>query len=89
MSVSRCRLPLDRSVRQALVDAVKLKLPPGQPMTIDTLEAAAVQLLRELGPQLLEDTMQGVDADPKKGAHPGVVAAPRTSKASARARSSR
>jgi hypothetical protein len=89
MIPTRPRLPLDHAVRHALVEAVKLKLPPGQPMTIDTLEAAAVQLLRELGPQLLEDVIAGVEADPKKGALPAAVASPRTSKACARAHSSR
>ena len=81
MSRSRPRLPLDRSVREALVAALKLKLPPGQPMTIDTLEAATGQLLRELGPQLMEDAIQGVDADPKKGALPSAATSPPSSKA--------
>jgi len=68
MSPSRSRLPLDRSVREALVAALKLKLPPGQPLTIDAIEEATTLLLRELGPQVMEDLIQGVEEDPKKGA---------------------
>ena len=61
MPLSRSRLPLDRSVREALRDALKLKLPPGQPMTIDAIEEATTQLLRELGSQLMEDLIQGIE----------------------------
>ena len=86
MSPSRPRLPLERSVREALVEALKLKLPPGQPMTIDALEAATGQLLRELGPQLMEDVIQGVEADPKKGALPAAATARPPSKGSKPAR---
>jgi len=86
MSPSRPRLPLERSVRQALVDVLQLKLPPGQPMTIDALEAATGQLLRELGPQLMEDVIHGVEADPKKGALPSAATPPRSSKGLKRAR---
>ena len=80
MPLSRSRLPLDRSVREALRDALKLKLPPGQPMTIDAIEEATTQLLRELGPQLMEDLIQGVEETPKKGALPSAAATPRSSK---------
>ena len=89
MSPSRSRLPLERSVREALVDVLKLKLPPGQPMTIDAIEAATAQLLRELGPQLMEDLIQGVDDDPKKGALPSAADTPRSTKGSRRGRSPR
>ena len=80
MSPSRSRLPLDRSVREALLDALKLKLPPGQPMTIDAIEEATTQLLRELGPQLMEDLIQGVEETPKKGALPSAAVTPQNSK---------
>ena len=89
MSPSRSRLPLERSVREALLEALKLKMPPGQPMTIDTIEAATTQLLRELGPQLMEDLIQGVEQDPKKGALPSAAVAPRNTKGCSRARSKR
>ena len=45
----------------------------GQPLTIDAIEAATTQLLRELGPQLMEDLIQGVEQDPKKGALPSAA----------------
>lgn len=86
MPASRPRLPLDRAVRLALVEALKLKLPPGQPLTIDTLEAATSQLLRELGPQLMEDVIQGVDSPAKKGALPGAVTTRPSAKGSKPAR---
>lgn len=87
MSPSRSRLPLDRSVREALVDALKLKLPPGQPLTIDAIEEATTLLLRELGPQVMEDLIHGVAADPKKGALPSAAATRPSSKASKPGRS--
>ena len=80
MSPSRSRLPLDRSVREALVAALKLKLPPGQPMTIDAIEEATTLLLRDLGPQVMEDVIQGIEETPKKGGLPSAVATPRHSK---------
>ena len=89
MSPSRSRLPLERSTREALLEALKLKLPPGQPMTIDAIEAATAQLLRELGPQLMEDLIQGVEQDPKKGALPSAAVAPPTTKGCNRGRSKR
>ena len=89
MPTFRPRLPLERSVREALVDMLKLKLPPWQPMTIDAIEAATAQLLRELGPQLMEDLIQGVDEDLKKGALPSAADTPRRAKGSRRGRSPR
>ncbi|MFZ4397352.1 MAG: hypothetical protein ACOYOU_17195 [Kiritimatiellia bacterium] len=86
MSASRSRLPLDRAVREALVDALKLKLPPGQPLTIDALEAATGQLLRELGPQLMEEVIQGGETAPKKGALLSAATARPPSKGPTRAR---
>jgi len=89
MSPSRPRLPLEQSVREALLDALKLKLPPGQPLTIDAIEAATTQLMRELAPQLMEDLIQGVAPDPKKGALRGAAVAPPNSKGCRRGRSPR
>lgn len=89
MSPSRPRLPLDHAVREALVDALKLKLPPGQPATLAQIEAATVQLLRELGPQLMEDVIQGVADDPKKGALPAAAGTPPSTKGCRRGRSPR
>ena len=80
MSPSRSRLHLDRSVRQALLDALKLKLPLGEPMTIDAIEEATTKLLRELGPQLMEDLIQGIEETPKKGGLPSAAATPPHSK---------
>jgi|GEM_PF-6515391 len=80
MSPSHSRLPLDRSIREALVAALKLKMPPGQPMTIDVIEEATTLLLRDLGPQIMEDCIQGVEETPKKGGLLSAVAAPRRTK---------
>jgi len=81
MSPSRSRLPIHQSVREGLLDALKLKLPPGQPMTIDAIEEAMTQLVRELAPQVMEDLIHGVEDDPKKGALPSAAATRRSSKA--------
>jgi hypothetical protein len=89
MSPSSSRPALPRALREALADLVKLKLPPGKAPTLDDYEAAAVQVLQELGPTLLEDAIQGIEADPKKGALPGAAAAPCSTKSSSRGRSSR
>lgn len=89
MSPSPSRPALPRALREALADLVKLKLPPGHVPTLDDYEAATVQVLQELGPTLLEDAIQGIDADPKKGALPGAVAVPCSSKRSPRGRCSR
>jgi hypothetical protein len=70
-SSSRLRLPSD--IREALRAAVLMKLPPGTPQTLDAIERATAHVLRELGPLLMEDVMQGVDTDPKKGALPSVA----------------
>lgn len=80
MSPLSSGLHLEKHVRQALVDALQLKLPPGPTPTLDQLETAAVHLLRELGPQLLQDAIQGVEEDPKKGALLGAVGTRRNSK---------
>ena len=91
MSTSHARRPrvsLEAGLRHALVDLLKLKLPPGREPTLDDYEAATVHLLRELGPQLLEDAIQGVDSDAKKGGLLlGAADARPTLKATARARS--
>ena len=85
MSRILSRLPLDASTRRALVEALKLKLPPGQPMTLEAVETATVQLLRELGPQLMEEVLQGVETDSKKGALFGAAATRRGAKGRSRA----
>jgi len=89
MSPSFSRLPLERSVREALVAALQLKLPPGQPAPLDAIEAATVQLMHEIGLQLMEDVMAGVEPDPKKGALPSAVATRPSSKTSKRGPSRR
>ena len=89
MSKSSLRLPMERSLREALVEALKLKLPPGQQMTIDALESATTQLFRELGPQLLEDVIQGIEQDPKKGALPTAADMPHNIKGYTRGHSKR
>jgi hypothetical protein len=82
MSASSSRLRLSTDLREALRGAVLLKLPPGSPRTLDAIERATAQFLRELGPQLMEDVIEGVDMDPKKGALPSVAISPPTIKAS-------
>jgi hypothetical protein len=86
MPTHRPRLPLAPATREALVEALKLKLPPGQPLTIDALEAATGQLLRELGPQLMEDVLHGVETAPKKGALLSAADSPRRLKGAKPAR---
>jgi len=76
-------------VREALLDALKLKLPPGQPLTIDAIEAATTQLMRELAPQLMEDLIQGIEQDPKKGALPAAAGVPPKTKGRSHGRSPR
>jgi len=87
MSPSLSRLPLDRSVRAALQAALQLKLPPGQSPSIEAIETATGQLLHELGPQLIEDCIQGIEEDPKKGALLAAAGSPPASKRSPTARS--
>jgi len=71
MSQYHTRPTLDRPVREALVAALKLKLPPGHPPTLDAIEAATTLLLRELGPQVMADLIHGVEEeDPQKGRSP-------------------
>ncbi len=89
MSDSSSRLRLSTDLREALREAVLLKFPPGSPPTLDVIERATAQFLRELGPQLMEDIIAGVDTDPKKGALPSVAISPPSIKASSRARSPR
>ena len=89
MSDSSSRLRLSKDVREALREAVLLTLPPGSPPTLDAIERATAHVLRELGPQLMGDVMDGVDTDPKKGALPSVATSPPSIKASSIARSPR
>jgi hypothetical protein len=49
---------LSPDLQTALLGLVRQQLPPGQPVTLDTAEAAVVQLLRQLGPDLLSTTLQ-------------------------------
>lgn len=49
---------LSPEVQSALLTLVHQQLPSGQPVTLDTAEAAVVQLLRQLGPDLLATTLQ-------------------------------
>jgi hypothetical protein len=76
MSTSSSRLPMSASLRKELSEAIRLKIPPGSPHTLDAIEQATAQFLRELGPQLMEDVIEGVDTDPKKGALPSVAISP-------------
>lgn len=64
---------LTPEMRAALRELLVLKLPPGQPRTLEAIETATVQLIRELGPGLMEDLIQGVDDDPKKKHHPAAA----------------
>jgi len=52
----------------ALVAWVKQEIPAGQSVTFDTVEEAVVQLLRKLGPDLMQATLIPASDDP---AHPG------------------
>ena len=49
---------LSPDMQTALLALVRQQMPPGQPVTLDTAEAAVVQLLRQLGPELLSSTLQ-------------------------------
>ena len=78
MSPSSSRL--SPQVRNELRDLLELKLLPGQPRTLDAIEAATVQLVRELAPQLMEDLIQGVDCDLKKKHRPSAAVSPPNTK---------
>ncbi len=49
---------LSPEMQTTLLALVRQQMPPDQPVTLDTAEAAVVQLLRQLGPDLLSTTLQ-------------------------------
>jgi len=65
---------LDQTTLTALVELARAHLPEDQPPTIDAVEAAVLQVLREIGPQVAAATLTGDLSDPaqprrgKKGA---------------------
>jgi hypothetical protein len=86
MPPSPSRASLDPAVKRQLLEAIKLRLPPGQPLTLDAAEEAVVELLRELGPTLLEELLAGEEGSSKKGALRSAAAAPRSSRGCGRGR---
>lgn len=49
---------LSPEMQTALLALVRQQMPAGQPVTLATAEQAVVQLLRQLGPDLLATTLQ-------------------------------
>jgi hypothetical protein len=68
MSQSSSPSSLKRSTLAALVELAKQEIPAGQPVNFDTVEAAVVQLLRKLGPDIMTATLLEPVEDPT---HPG------------------
>jgi len=65
---------LDQPTLTALVELARERIPAGQPVTLDAVETAVLQVLREIGPQVAAATLTGDLSDPaqprrgKKGA---------------------
>lgn len=73
---SSSRPKLAPSVQEALLEAIKLKLPPGHHFTLEAAEMAVHTFLKELGPPLMEDLLNAPKDEAKKGGLLSVVENP-------------
>ena len=55
---------LDQSTLTALVDLARACIPAGHPITLDAVETAVRQVLRDIGPQVAAATLTGDFTDP-------------------------
>jgi len=66
--MSSSKSSLDQPTLTALVELAHARIPAGQPVTLDAVETAVLQVLRDIGPQVATATLTGDLSDP---AHPG------------------